>query len=185
SELEKEKYLTRILVDLSEMYSDYGWVMQIHYSALRNNNEYWYDKLGADVGFDSIADSTNNGKKLNQLLSAIENQEKLPKIVVYNLDPTQNYVVASAAANFQVNDQGIKSKIQFGAGWWFNDTELGMLRQMETLADHGLLMNFVGMLTDSRSFVSYPRHEYFRRILCDFVGNQVELGKYLNDEKLL
>lgn len=185
SKLEKEKYLTRILVDLSEMYSDYGWVMQIHYGALRNNNEYWYDKLGADVGFDSIADSANNGKKLNQLLSAMENQEKLPKMVVYNLDPTQNHIVASAAANFQVNDQGVKSKIQFGAGWWFNDTELGMLNQMETLADHGLLMNFVGMLTDSRSFVSYPRHEYFRRILCDFVGNQVELGKYPNDEKLL
>ena len=185
STTEKEQYLTRILVDLSEMYSDYGWVMQVHYGALRNNNQYWYDKLGADVGFDSIADSTNNGKKLNQLLSAMENQEKLPKMVVYNLDPTQNYIVASAAANFQVNDQGIKSKIQFGAGWWFNDTELGMLRQMETLADHGLLMNFVGMLTDSRSFVSYPRHEYFRRILCDFVGNQVELGKYPSDEKLL
>ena len=185
SAMEKEQYLTRILVDLSEMYSDYGWVMQVHYGALRNNNQYWYEKLGADVGFDSIADSTNNGKKLNQLLSAMENQEKLPKMVVYNLDPTQNYIVASAAANFQVNDQGIKSKIQFGAGWWFNDTELGMLRQMETLADHGLLMNFVGMLTDSRSFVSYPRHEYFRRILCDFVGNQVELGKYPNDEKLL
>ena len=185
STTEKEQYLTRILVDLSEMYSDYGWVMQVHYGALRNNNQYWYDKLGADVGFDSIADSTNNGKKLNQLLSAMENQEKLPKMVVYNLDPTQNYIVASAAANFQVNDQGIKSKIQFGAGWWFNDTELGMLRQMETLADHGLLMNFVGMLTDSRSFVSYPRHEYFRRILCDFIGNQVELGKYPDDEKLL
>lgn len=182
---EKEKYLTRILVDLSEMYADRGWVMQIHYGAIRNNNNYWYEKLGADVGFDSIGDSSYNGKKMNQLLSAMEQQQKMPKLIIYNLDPTQNYIVASTAANFQVNDQGIKSKVQFGAGWWFNDTELGMLRQMETLADHGLLMNFVGMLTDSRSFVSYPRHEYFRRILCQYVGEQVELGKFPNEEKLL
>lgn len=182
---EKEQYLTRILIDLSEMYADRGWAMQIHYGALRNNNKHWYEKLGPDVGFDSIADSTHNGKKLNQLLSAMDTQGKLPKTIVYNLDPAQNHIVASAAANFQVNDEGIKSKIQFGAGWWFNDTEQGMLRQMETLADHGLLMNFVGMLTDSRSFVSYPRHEYFRRILCNFVGEQVELGKYPNDEALL
>ena len=96
-----------------------------------------------------------------------------------------NHVVASTVANFQGNDEGIKGKVQFGAGWWFNDTEQGMLRQMETLADHGLLMHFVGMLTDSRSFVSYPRHDYFRRILCNFVGEQVELGKFPNDEKLL
>lgn len=182
---DKEKFLTRILVDLSEMYADRGWVMQIHYGAIRNNNNYWYEKLGADVGFDSIGDSSYNGKKMNQLLSAMEQQQKMPKLIIYNLDPTQNYIVASTAANFQVNDQGIKSKVQFGAGWWFNDTELGMLRQMETLADHGLLMNFVGMLTDSRSLVSYPRHEYFRRILCQFVGENVELGKFPNDEKLL
>ena len=182
---DKEKYLTRILVDLSEMYADRGWVMQIHYGAIRNNNNYWYEKLGADVGFDSIGDSSSNGKKMNQLLSAMEQKQKMPKLIIYNLDPTQNYIVASTAANFQVNDEGIKSKVQFGACWWFNDTELGMLRQMETLADHGLLMNFVGMLTDSRSLVSYPRHEYFRRILCQFVGENVELGKFPNDEKLL
>lgn len=182
---EKEKYLTRILVDLGEMYADRGWVMQVHFGALRNNNEYWYERLGADVGFDSIHDSVNDGRHLNRLLNAMERQQKLPKMVIYNLNPNQNQVVASAVANFQINNQGIKSKIQFGSGWWFNDTEQGMLRQIEALADHGLLMNFIGMLTDSRSFVSYPRHEYFRRILCNYIGEQVELGKFPKNETLL
>lgn len=182
---EKEKYLTRILIDLGELYADRGWAMQIHFGALRNNNDYWYDRLGADVGFDSIHDSVNDGRRLNQLLNAMARNEKLPKMIIYNLNPTQNYVVASAVGNFQVNNEGIKSKVQFGAGWWFNDTEEGMLNQMKALADHGLLMNFVGMLTDSRSFVSYPRHEYFRRILCQFVGEQVESGKFPNSEPLL
>lgn len=182
---EKEQYLTRILVDLGEMYAEKGWAMQIHFGALRNNNEFWYKKLGPDVGFDSINDSVDDGRHLNQLLNAMALKQKLPKMIVYNLNPTQNHVVASGVANFQTNEEGIKSKIQFGAGWWFNDTEQGMLRQMETLADHGLLMNFVGMLTDSRSFVSYPRHEYFRRILCNYVGEQVELGKFPQKEELL
>lgn len=182
---EKEQYLTRILIDLGKMYAERGWAMQIHFGALRNNNEYWYKQLGPDVGFDSIHDSVNDGRNLNRLLNAMERKQQLPKMIIYNLNPNQNHVVASAAANFQVNDQGIKSKVQFGAGWWFNDTELGMLNQMKVLADHGLLMNFVGMLTDSRSFVSYPRHEYFRRILCNFVGEQVELGKFPNEENLL
>lgn len=182
---EKEQYLTRLLVDLGEMYADRGWVMQVHFGALRNNNEYWYEKLGPDVGFDSIHDSVNDGRNLNSLLNAMERQQKLPKMVIYNLNPNKNHVVASAAANFQVNNQGIKSKVQFGAGWWFNDTEKGMLHQMESLADHGLLMNFVGMLTDSRSFVSYPRHEYFRRILCNYIGEQVESGKFPKEEPLL
>lgn len=182
---EKEQYLTRILVDLGEMYEEKGWAMQIHFGALRNNNEYWYKKLGPDVGFDSLHDSVEDGRHLNQLLNAMAKNKKLPKMIIYNLNPTQNHIVASAVANFQVNDEGIKNKVQFGAGWWFNDTEQGMLRQMETLADHGLLMNFVGMLTDSRSFVSYPRHEYFRRILCNYIGEQVELGKFPQNEELL
>lgn len=185
SKQEKEQYLTRILLDLGEMYAEKGWAMQIHFGALRNNNKYWYERLGPDVGFDSIHDSVNDGKALNQLLGAMSLTQKMPKMIIYNLNPTQNHVVASAAANFQVNDQGIKSKVQFGAGWWFNDTEQGMLRQMETLADHGLLMNFVGMLTDSRSFVSYPRHEYFRRILCNYIGEQVESGRFPQEEVLL
>ncbi|GAA0356438.1 glucuronate isomerase [Alkalibacterium iburiense] len=182
---EKEQYLTRILVDLSEMYYEKGWAMQIHFGAIRNNNSFYYDRLGPDTGFDSIKDSGNDAVGLNGLLDKMNQNNRLPKMIIYNLDPTKNDVVASGVANFQVNDEGIKGKVQFGAGWWFNDTEEGMLRQMKVLADHGLLMNFVGMLTDSRSFLSYPRHEYFRRILCNFVGEQVESGKYPNDEKLL
>lgn len=185
SKKEKEQYLTRILVDLSEMYYEKGWAMQIHFGAIRNNNSYYLDKLGPDTGFDSIKDSGNDAAGLNGLLDKMNQKGKLPKMIIYNLDPTKNHVVASAVANFQVNDEGIKGKVQFGSGWWFNDTEEGMLRQMKTLADHGLLMNFVGMLTDSRSFMSYPRHEYFRRILCNFVGEQVENGKYPKEEKLL
>src|SRR5699024_1589716 len=108
---EKEKYLTRILIDLGEMYADRGWAMQIHFGALRNNNEYWYDRLGPDVGFDSIHDSVNDGRNLNLLLNAMERKQKLPKMIIYNLNPTQNHVVASAVANFQVNNEGIKSKV--------------------------------------------------------------------------
>lgn len=182
---EKEQYLTRILIDLAALYHEKGWAMQIHFGAIRNTNSYWYDRLGPDTGFDSILDTEGDAFALNHLLNEMAKREALPKMIIYNLNPTQNHVVASAVANFQVNDEGIKSKIQFGAGWWFNDTEAGMLRQMETLADHGLLMNFVGMLTDSRSFLSYPRHDYFRRILCNFIGEQVEAGKYPEDEELL
>lgn len=182
---EKDKYLTRLLVDLAAMYHKKSWAMQIHFGAVRNTNSYWYDRLGPDTGFDSIVDASGEAVALNRLLDAMAKKEALPKMIIYNLNPTQNHVVASAVANFQVNDEGIKSKIQFGAGWWFNDTEAGMLKQMETLSDHGLLWNFVGMLTDSRSFLSYPRHDYFRRILCTFIGRQVEEGKYPNSEKQL
>uniref|UniRef100_UPI00344B1E9C glucuronate isomerase n=1 Tax=Carnobacterium sp. TaxID=48221 RepID=UPI00344B1E9C len=179
------KYQTRLLVDLAECYYDRDWVMQIHFGAIRNNNDKMFNLLGPDVGFDSIKDQTNVGYSLNNLLDAMAKKDKLPKMVIYNLNPTYNHVVASAVANFQNNEDGIKGRIQFGAGWWFNDTEKGMLRQMETLADHGLLMHFVGMITDSRSFVSYPRHEYFRRILCNYIGENVENGKIPNDDKLL
>ncbi|MCC5895959.1 MAG: glucuronate isomerase [Alkalibacterium sp.] len=182
---EKEQYLTRLLVDLAALYYKKGWAMQIHFGAIRNTNSYWYDRLGPDTGFDSIVDSAGEAIALNHLLDEMAKNESLPKMILYNLNPTQNHVVASAVSNFQVNNDGIKSKIQFGAGWWFNDTEAGMLKQMEALSDHGLLWNFVGMLTDSRSFLSYPRHDYFRRILCNYIGQQVEDGKYPNNQKLL
>ncbi|GEK89497.1 D-glucuronate isomerase [Alkalibacterium putridalgicola] len=182
---EKAKYLTRLLTDLSAMYEKRGWIMQIHFGAIRNNNARSFEAIGPDAGFDSINDQTDVAYALNNLLNSMHKNGTLPKTIVYNLNPMYNHIVASTVANFQGNDEGIKGKVQFGAGWWFNDTEQGMLRQMETLADHGLLMHFVGMLTDSRSFVSYPRHDYFRRILCNFVGEQVELGKFPNDENLL
>lgn len=182
---ENAKYQTRLLSDLGKMYHARGWVMQLHFGAIRNNNSRMFDLVGADAGFDSINDQTNVAFALNNILNALDKEDKLPKTIVYNLNPTYNDVVASTVANFQTNNEGIKGKIQFGSGWWFNDTEQGMLRQMEALADHGLLMHFVGMLTDSRSFVSYPRHEYFRRILCNFIGERVENGKFPNDQELL
>ena len=182
---ENAKYQTRLLSDLGKMYHARGWVMQLHFGAIRNNNSRMFDLVGADAGFDSINDQTDVAYALNNILNALDKEDNLPKTIIYNLNPIYNDVVASAVANFQSNNEGIKGKIQFGSGWWFNDTEQGMLRQMEDLADHGLLMHFVGMLTDSRSFISYPRHEYFRRILCNFIGERVENGKFPNDQELL
>jgi glucuronate isomerase len=182
---EKAKWMTRLLVDLGKMYYQRGWVMQIHFGAIRSANTRLFKQLGANIGADSINDQPHVAKNLNQLLDAMDKNGQLPKMILYNLNPEYNHVIASTVANFQSNQEGIKGKVQFGAGWWFNDTEQGMLRQMETLADHGLLMHFVGMLTDSRSFVSYPRHEYFRRILCNFIGEQVENGKFPKEESLL
>ena len=182
---EKAKYLTRLLTDLAEKYAQRGWIMQIHFGAIRDNNKPLFEKAGANVGVDSINDQSNVASILNSLLNSMQEKGALPKTIIYNLNPEYNHIVASTVANFQGNEEGIKGKVQFGAGWWFNDTEQGMLRQMETLADHGLLMHFVGMLTDSRSFVSYPRHDYFRRILCNYVGEQVESGKFPNEETIL
>lgn len=185
TDVEYKKFITRLLIDLGKIYHKNNWVMQIHFGAIRDNNTIMYKLLGKDSGFDSIDDQSGLAYALNNLLDAMYQNDGLPKMIIYNLNPEYNHIVASTAANFQGNEKGIKSKIQFGAGWWFNDTEQGMLRQMTTLADHGLLMNFVGMLTDSRSFLSFPRHEYFRRILCNYVGEHVEQGKFPNDKRLL
>lgn len=182
---EYKKFISRLIIDLGAIYHKKNWVMQIHFGAKRNNNTVMYKRLGPDTGFDSIADQSDLACALNGLLDAMYQANTLPKMIIYNLNPEYNHIVASAIANFQSNEEGIKNKIQFGAGWWFNDTEQGMLRQMSTLADHGLLMHFVGMVTDSRSFLSFPRHEYFRRILCNYIGEQVEEGKFPNDKKLL
>ncbi|WP_161878513.1 glucuronate isomerase [Alkalibacterium sp. MB6] len=182
---ESDKWITRLLVDLSKMYADRNWIMQIHFGAIRSTNTRLSSQLGPNIGVDSIADQSYLAEKLNQLLDAMDKEGHLPKTIVYNLNPEYNHIVASATANFQANNEGVKGKVQFGAGWWFNDTEKGMLRQMETLADHGLLNHFVGMLTDSRSFVSYPRHDYFRRIFCNYVGEEVEQGKFPNSEPML
>lgn len=185
SDTDKAKWMTRLLIDLGQLYHDRGWIMQIHFGAIRNTNTRLFEQVGANVGVDSIFDQSKVAGHLNRLLDAMDKEGKLPKTIVYNLNPEHNHIVASAVANFQSNEEGIKGKVQFGAGWWFNDTEQGMVRQMETLADHGLLMHFVGMLTDSRSFVSYPRHDYFRRIFCNFVGEQVESGKFPDKPALL
>ena len=184
TEEEARRWQSALLVDLARLYAAKGWAMQIHFGALRNNNQRLYRLLGADCGCDSIYDQPGVAAHLNALLNAMEESDALPKLIVYNLDPSLNDAVAAALANFQ-KASSARGKLQFGSGWWFNDTKRGMLRQLGALADQGLLMHFVGMLTDSRSFISYTRHEYFRRIFCDLVGRWAERGEIPADEALL
>lgn len=181
SEKEVNKYLTRLLVDLSKEYKKYDWTMQIHFGAIRDNNKKYFEKLGYDSGFDSITDDTNLAYKLNGLLNEMVENDSLPKMIIYNLNPMYNDLIASTIANFQPNN----GNMQFGAAWWFNDTKEGMLKQMKCLANNGLFSKFVGMLTDSRSFLSYTRHDYFRRILCDFIADLVERNEIPKDMDML
>ncbi|WP_414048960.1 glucuronate isomerase [Macrococcus animalis] len=183
SEQEEGQFQSYLLYHLGKKYYELDWTMQIHFGAIRNNNTKQYEQLGPDTGYDSINDQSDIAYHLNNLLNMLEKEQKLPKTILYNLNPTYNDIVSTTIANFQA--PGYRSKIQHGAGWWFNDTKRGMLRQMTSLADQGLLMHFVGMLTDSRSFISYSRHDYFRRILCTFIGELVELGEVPNDKNLL
>ena len=167
------KLQTSIMLDLCRMNHAKGWVQQFHFGPNRNVNSRMFAKLGPDAGFDTIGD-WNSGRPLAKFLNALDVDDCLAKTILYNINPAENEVIAAMAANFQ--DGSVPGKIQFGSGWWFNDQIDGMERQMNTLSLQGLLSRFVGMLTDSRSFVSYPRHEYFRRILCDLVGRDVEAG---------
>ncbi|AUH02028.1 glucuronate isomerase [Prodigiosinella confusarubida] len=178
------RYKSAVLLSLAASYAKRDWAMQIHFGASRNNNSRMFKQLGANVGYDSICDQTDVASNINGLLDAMSRNDALPKVIFYNLDPTYNDVVASSLANFQAAG-AVKSRMQLGAGWWFNDTKRGMIRQLTALADHGLLVNFVGMLTDSRSFISYTRHEYFRRILCNLVGQWVTDGEIPDDNELL
>ncbi|MGG6312215.1 glucuronate isomerase [Paenibacillus macerans] len=178
------KYKSAVLVALAGFYKKRDWAMQLHFGAIRSNNTLMLGKLGPNAGYDSIYDQAEVAEPLNKLFDALEQRAALPKTIVYNLNPAINDVVATAIGNFQKSGSA-KSYIQFGAGWWFNDTKRGMLRQLNALADQGLLMNFIGMLTDSRSFISYTRHEYFRRILCDLIGQWVADGEIPNDPALL
>ena len=182
--VDENKFKTAVLVFLAKCYKKRDWAMQIHFGAIRNNNTKIFKKLGPDSGIDSINDQAGVAAPLNALLNAFEQEDSLPKTILYNLNPTYNDLIASTIANFQT-EAGVAGKIQFGSGWWFNDTKPGMIRQMSSLADQGLLSHFVGMLTDSRSFISYSRHEYFRRILCDLVGTWVEDGEIPNEPDLL
>lgn len=170
------------LVFLGEEYAKRGWVWQLHIGALRNNNTRMFEKLGADTGFDSVNDF-QIAEGLSKILDSLEKKEALPKTILYTLNPKDNYVLGTMLGNFQGG--GIPGKIQFGSGWWFNDQRDGMESQMRALSNLGMLSRFVGMLTDSRSFVSYTRHEYFRRILCNLLGKWVEDGEYPNDEEML
>ena len=156
--------------------------MQIHYSCYRNANERMFRKLGPDTGFDMIAQNTC-GQDIARFLSALDESGELPKTILYSLNPADNAQLGTILGSFQSDE--VPGKIQHGSAWWFNDTKSGMEEQMKSLANLSLLGNFVGMLTDSRSFLSYARHDYFRRILCNLVGNWVENGEYPNDDKAL
>lgn len=180
SELSHEeivKLKTEILIHLGKMYKEHGWAMQLHIGGLRNNNTNMLNSVGPNTGFDSIADFTY-GEELSALLDELEKDSSLPKTIIYNLNPRDNYMIGSMVGNFQAD---IPGKIQFGTAWWFNDNRDGMEEQIKALANLGVLSRFVGMVTDSRSFLSYPRHEYFRRILCNVIGNWVENGEYPAD----
>lgn len=176
------KLKTAVLQELGRMNHKAGWTMQIHYGALRNNNSRLFKAIGPDSGFDSIADGTA-AAPLARFLDSLDKKDELPKTIIYNLNPVDNYTIGTMIGNFQ--DGSIPGKIQFGSGWWFNDQKEGMEVQMSSLANLGLLSRFVGMLTDSRSFLSFPRHEYFRRILCNLIGDWVEKGEAPEDYNLL
>ena len=179
---EEEKYKTYTLRFCGRLYAKLGWTMQLHIGAMRNNNRRMFDKLGPDTGFDSINDYSI-AYPLSRLMDSLDREDTLPKTILYTLNPKDNYVLGTMLGNFQGG--GVPGKIQFGSAWWFNDQKDGMIEQMKALANLGLLSRFVGMLTDSRSFLSYPRHEYFRRILCNLIGEWVENGEFPNDMKLL
>ena len=174
SEKETAKFKSAMLVEFAVMDHDAGWTQQFHYGVIRNNNSRMMAAIGPDTGFDSIGDFTV-AENMAKFLDRIASRDKLAKTIIYNLNPRDNELVATMIGNFQDGRYGA-GKIQFGSGWWFLDQKNGMERQMTALSNLGLLSRFVGMLTDSRSFLSYPRHEYFRRTLCNLIGNEIEQG---------
>ncbi|QDO95196.1 glucuronate isomerase [Formosa sediminum] len=175
---EAAKFQSAVLIFLCETYHEFGWVQQFHLGALRNNNSRMHSLLGPDTGWDSIGDYPQ-AQKLSAFLNALDSKNKLTKTIIYNLNPADNEVMATMIGNF--NDGSIKGKIQWGSGWWFLDQKDGMTKQLNTLSNMGLISCFVGMLTDSRSFLSFPRHEYFRRILCNLLGDEIKRGELPND----
>ena len=179
---ETEGYQTVLMLAMGKTYHRLGIAMQIHYSCLRNTNERMFAKLGADAGFDAIAQNTC-GVNIFRLLSALDATGQCPKTILYSLNPADNAQLGTLIGSFQ--DSSIPGKIQHGSAWWFNDTKTGMQEQMICLANLGILGNFVGMLTDSRSFLSYARHDYFRRIMCNLIGTWVENGEYPNNDPAL
>ena len=175
-------YKTKVLLALGEKYHELGWAMEIHIGAMRNNNTAMFNAKGADIGFDSVGDD-NIAYPLSRFLDALNVNGKLPKTILFNLNNKDNIVLATMLGNFQSDEA--ESKIQFGPAWWFLDTMDGMTEQMKALGNLGILGKFVGMETDSRSFTSYGRHDYFRRIMCSLIGRWVEDGWYANDDEIL
>jgi glucuronate isomerase len=174
----QRQFKSAMLVHFAEWDHEKGWVQQFHLGALRNNNTRMLNQLGPDTGWDSIG-TFDQGKALSKFLNGLDTKDKLTKTILYNLNPADNEVLATMVGNF--NDGSVAGKIQFGSGWWFLDQKDGIIKQLNALSNMGLLSRFVGMLTDSRSFLSFPRHEYFRRILCDLIGTEVEEGELPND----
>jgi glucuronate isomerase len=176
------KFKSCMLYEFGIMDHARGWTQQFHIGALRNNNTRLFNKLGPDTGFDSIGDF-EIARPLSKLLDRLDQNDQLSKTIIYNLNPRDNELIATMIGNFQ--DGSVPGKMQFGSGWWFLDQKDGMEKQVNALSNLGLLSRFVGMLTDSRSFLSYTRHEYFRRTLCNLIGNDVENGELPNDMKML
>lgn len=178
SETETDVYRTALLQFLGREYARRDWVMELHFSTQRNNNTRMYEAIGPDTGFDSIGDP-RVAKPLALLLDSLAIENALPRTILYTLNPKDNYVLGAMCGNFM--DGSFPGKVQFGSAWWFADNRDGMTDQLKTLANTGALPAFVGMVTDSRSFLSYPRHEYFRRILCNLLGGWVDRGEYPED----
>jgi glucuronate isomerase len=174
-----EKYRTAVMAELCKMNHKRGWVQQIHVGAIRNNNERLFRLLGPDTGFDSMGPSQDNSK-MASFLSLLDNTDQLAKTILYNLNPADNEMMITMAGNF--NDGSTVSKVQYGPAWWFLDQKSGIEKHLKDISSLGLLRRFIGMVTDSRSFLSYPRHEYFRRLLCNFIGTEVENGLIPDDD---
>jgi glucuronate isomerase len=179
---EQLKFKSAMLIEFAIMDHEKSWTQQFHYGALRNNNTRMFEQLGPDTGYDTIGDGPV-ARTMVKFFDTLARQDKLTKTILYNLNPSDNAMLAAIIGNYQ--DGSIPGKMQFGSGWWFLDQKDGMTRQIEDLSNMGLLSHFVGMLTDSRSFLSYPRHEYFRRILCDIIGRDVASGEIPHDIDLL
>ena len=179
---EMNKFKTAFMVSVGKEYNKLNWVMQLHYGTIRDNNVFRYNQLGPDTGFDCI-NTYDCSAEMAQFLNALNSTDELPKTIIYSLNPSVNAAIGTVIGCFQ--DSKAVGKIQQGSAWWFNDHKIGMTNQMTSLANLSLLGNFIGMLTDSRSFLSYTRHEYFRRIMCELIGGWVENGEYPNDEKTL
>lgn len=176
------KFQSAMLIFLAEKYHELGWVQQFHLGALRNNNARMHRILGPDTGWDSIGDFSQ-AEKLSAFLNRLDSNDKLTKTIIYNLNPADNEVFATMIGNF--NDGSVKGKVQLGSGWWFLDQKDGMTKQLNALSNMGLLSCFIGMLTDSRSFLSFPRHEYFRRLLCNILGDEMQRGEIPQDIELV
>ena len=179
---ETEFYKYSVLIELGRLYNKQGWTQQFHLGALRNNSNRMLNQVGPDTGFDSIGDFAQ-GAALSLFLNELDSTNQLAKTIIYNLNPADNEVIGTMIGNF--NDGSVKGKVQFGSGWWFLDQKDGMEKQLNALSNMGLLSCFIGMVTDSRSFLSFPRHEYFRRVLCNLIGTDVANGELPWDEKWL